>query len=159
MSQSRGLDDENGLVHLTCKFVCAHVSVPAYACLVLGLTWRSCRYSDFFINPSTLHLWVPLHLALGDQAPHEPLIPGTMALWDSAASEHGSSLGCLSESHQSGNNPLMLAELISLLASACCQASHRLYRLQVLAEVSDGLDSSRVVRTILDLCILTFLGM
>lgn len=159
MSQSRELDDENGLVHLTCEFVCAHVSMPAYACLVLGLTWRSCRYSNFFINPSALHLWVPLHLALGDQAPHEPLIPGTMALWDSALSEHGSSSGCLSESHQSGNNPLMPAELISLLASACCQASHCRYWLQVLAEVSDGLDSSRAVMITLDLCLLCFLGM
>lgn len=121
--QSRGLDDKNGLAHLTCESVCAHASVPACACLVLGLTWRSCRYSNFFINPSTLHLWVPLHLALGDQAPHEPLIPGTMALWDSDVSEHGSSSGCRSESHQSGNNPLMPAELISLFASGCCQAS------------------------------------
>lgn len=123
MSQSGGLDDKNGLVHLTCEVVCAHVSVPAYACLVLGLTWHSCRYSNFFINPSTLHLWVPLHLALGDQAPHEPLIPGMMALWVSAPLEHGSSSGCLSESHQSGNDPLMPAELISLHASARCQAS------------------------------------
>lgn len=139
--------------------VCAHVSVSAYACLVLGLTWCSCRYSNFFINPSSLHLWVPLHLALGDQAPHEPLIPGTMALWDSAVLEHGSSSGCLSESHQSGNNPLMPAELISLLASACCQASHCRYWLRVLAEVSDGLDSSRAVRITLDLCLLRFLGM